>query len=64
MGLKEPNPFSPSQGKVEVETGKECMKFEAGAFSYYGVMAISPSPTGKHRHIAWVPAWGEPPTLH
>ncbi|KAM9516384.1 metal transporter CNNM4 [Guaruba guarouba] len=33
------------QGKVEVETGKECMKFEAGAFSYYGVMAIGPSPT-------------------
>uniref|UniRef100_A0A8C2TLR3 Metal transporter n=1 Tax=Coturnix japonica TaxID=93934 RepID=A0A8C2TLR3_COTJA len=29
-------------GKVEVEAGKECMKFEAGAFSYYGVMAISP----------------------
>ncbi|NXQ79868.1 CNNM4 protein, partial [Nyctibius grandis] len=32
------------QGKVEVEAGKECMKFEAGAFSYYGVMALSPSP--------------------
>ncbi|RMB91056.1 hypothetical protein DUI87_32654 [Hirundo rustica rustica] len=30
------------QGKVEVEAGKECMKFEAGAFSYYGVMALSP----------------------
>uniref|UniRef100_A0A8C2YBH5 Metal transporter n=1 Tax=Coturnix japonica TaxID=93934 RepID=A0A8C2YBH5_COTJA len=28
--------------QVEVEAGKECMKFEAGAFSYYGVMAISP----------------------
>ncbi|NXY80085.1 CNNM4 protein, partial [Glareola pratincola] len=37
------------QGKVEVEAGKECMKFEAGAFSYYGVMAISPPPvSGKH----------------
>ncbi|NXJ43376.1 CNNM4 protein, partial [Ciconia maguari] len=34
------------QGKVEVEAGKECMKFEAGAFSYYGVMALSPSPVG------------------
>ncbi|NXH18831.1 CNNM4 protein, partial [Bucco capensis] len=32
------------QGKVEVEAGKECMKFEAGAFSYYGVMALSHSP--------------------
>ncbi|NXY12390.1 CNNM4 protein, partial [Pteruthius melanotis] len=32
------------QGKVEVEAGKECMKFEAGAFSYYGVMALSPPP--------------------
>ncbi|XP_009074916.1 PREDICTED: metal transporter CNNM4, partial [Acanthisitta chloris] len=32
------------QGKVEVEAGKECMKFEAGAFSYYGVMALGPTP--------------------
>ncbi|KFV69719.1 Metal transporter CNNM4, partial [Dryobates pubescens] len=32
------------QGKVEVEAGKECMKFEAGAFSYYGVMALGPCP--------------------
>uniref|UniRef100_A0A8D0EQ49 Metal transporter n=1 Tax=Strix occidentalis caurina TaxID=311401 RepID=A0A8D0EQ49_STROC len=32
------------QGKVEVEAGKECMKFEMGAFSYYGVMALSPPP--------------------
>ncbi|NXS83176.1 CNNM4 protein, partial [Erpornis zantholeuca] len=37
------------QGKVEVEAGKECMKFEAGAFSYYGVMALSPPPgSGEH----------------
>lgn len=35
--------FSP-QGKVEVEAGKEGMKFEAGAFSYYGVMALTASP--------------------
>ena len=48
---------SPLQGKVEVEAGKECMKFEAGAFSYYGVMALSPSPvSGKHPPIACVPA--------
>ncbi|XP_063304670.1 metal transporter CNNM4 isoform X1 [Pelobates fuscus] len=33
------------QGKVEVEAGKENMKFESGAFSYYGVMAISSPPT-------------------
>ncbi|NXK54692.1 CNNM4 protein, partial [Chauna torquata] len=37
------------QGKVEVEAGKECMKFEAGAFSYYGVMAISPPPVSETR---------------
>lgn len=34
---------------MEVEAGKECMKFEAGAFSYYGVMALSPPPgAGEH----------------
>ncbi|XP_060027391.1 metal transporter CNNM2 isoform X3 [Erinaceus europaeus] len=32
------------QGKVEVEAGKEGMKFEASAFSYYGVMALTSSP--------------------
>ncbi|KAM9134331.1 metal transporter CNNM2 isoform 2-T2 [Pangshura tecta] len=32
------------QGKVEVEAGKEGMKFEAGAFSYYGVMALTALP--------------------
>ncbi|KAJ8284929.1 hypothetical protein COCON_G00037790 [Conger conger] len=32
------------QGKVEVEAGKEGMKFEAGAFSSYGVMALTASP--------------------
>ncbi|NXD88464.1 CNNM4 protein, partial [Halcyon senegalensis] len=37
------------QGKVEVEAGKECMKFEAGAFSYYGVMALGPSPVAEIR---------------
>lgn len=55
---------SPLQGKVEVEAGNECMKFEAGAFSYYGVMALSPSPvSGEHPPtppIAWVLAWAEP----
>ncbi|NXV76107.1 CNNM4 protein, partial [Atlantisia rogersi] len=37
------------QGKVEVEAGKECMKFEAGAFSYYGVMALNSSPVSDIR---------------
>uniref|UniRef100_A0A8C4X7G1 Metal transporter n=1 Tax=Erpetoichthys calabaricus TaxID=27687 RepID=A0A8C4X7G1_ERPCA len=32
------------QGKVEVEAGKEGMKFEAGAFSYYGMMALTALP--------------------
>ncbi|KAF6102792.1 cyclin and CBS domain divalent metal cation transport mediator 4 [Phyllostomus discolor] len=32
------------QGKVEVEAGKENMKFETGAFSYYGTMALSSGP--------------------
>ncbi|XP_071585062.1 metal transporter CNNM4 [Heliangelus exortis] len=37
------------QGKVEVEAGKECMKFEAGAFSYYGVMALGSPPGSEIR---------------
>ncbi|XP_016300359.1 metal transporter CNNM2-like [Sinocyclocheilus anshuiensis] len=32
------------QGKVEVEAGKEGMKFEAAAFSFYGVLALTSSP--------------------
>uniref|UniRef100_A0AAV2LHU1 Metal transporter n=1 Tax=Knipowitschia caucasica TaxID=637954 RepID=A0AAV2LHU1_KNICA len=35
------------QGKVEVEAGKEGMKFEAGPFSFYGMMALSSSPENK-----------------
>ncbi|XP_067858165.1 metal transporter CNNM2-like isoform X4 [Heptranchias perlo] len=35
------------QGKVEVEAGKEIMKFEAGAFSYYGMMALTSSPDNR-----------------
>jgi len=34
---------------VEVEAGKEGMKFEAGAFSSYGMMALTTS-TGKQLH--------------
>ncbi|XP_055979259.1 metal transporter CNNM4 isoform X1 [Sorex fumeus] len=33
------------QGKVEVEAGKENMKFETGAFSYYGTMALTAAPS-------------------
>ncbi|KAM4667699.1 metal transporter CNNM2 isoform 3-T3 [Amazona ochrocephala] len=40
------------QGKVEVEAGKEGMKFEAGAFSYYGVMALTASPASLGRALA------------
>ncbi|MED6293019.1 Metal transporter cnnm2 [Characodon lateralis] len=32
------------QGKVEVEAGKEGMKFEAGPFSFYGMMSLTVSP--------------------
>lgn len=32
------------QGKVEVEAGKEGMRFEAGPFSYYGMLALMASP--------------------
>ncbi|XP_060947293.1 metal transporter CNNM2 isoform X3 [Limanda limanda] len=35
------------QGKVEVEAGKEGMKFEAGPFSFYGLMALTASPENK-----------------
>ncbi|XP_034464953.1 metal transporter CNNM1 [Hippoglossus hippoglossus] len=38
------------QGRVEVEIGKEALRFENGAFSYYGMPAlISPLPIG-HRY--------------
>lgn len=36
------------QGRVEVEIGKEALRFENGAFSYYGMPAlIPPLPIGK-----------------
>ncbi|XP_040849423.1 metal transporter CNNM4 isoform X1 [Ochotona curzoniae] len=35
------------QGKVEVEAGKENMKFETGAFSYYGTMALASVPSDR-----------------
>lgn len=47
------------QGRVEVEAGNENMKFETGAFSYYGVMALSTPSLGEkthgHVHARWLP---------
>lgn len=45
---------------MEVEAGKENMKFETGAFSYYGTMALSLSPAGEslgHTFAALQQAW-------
>ncbi|XP_041088207.1 metal transporter CNNM3-like isoform X2 [Polyodon spathula] len=36
------------QGRVEVEIGKEGLKFENGAFTYYGVSALT-SPSSEHQ---------------
>lgn len=36
------------QGRVDVEIGKEALRFENGAFSHYGMPAlITPLPIGK-----------------
>ncbi|MBN3275475.1 CNNM1 protein, partial [Polyodon spathula] len=37
------------QGRVEVEIGKEALRFENGAFTYYGVPAIMSNQTSVHR---------------
>ncbi|XP_039630706.1 metal transporter CNNM1 [Polypterus senegalus] len=37
------------QGRVEVEIGKEALRFENGAFTYYGVPAIMTSLSSVHR---------------
>lgn len=39
------------QGRVEVEFGKEALKFENGAFSYFGVPAIMPTGINTHTNI-------------
>ena len=31
-----------TQGRVEVEIGKEALRFENGAFSYYGMPSLVP----------------------
>lgn len=46
---------------MEVEAGKEGMKFKAGPFSYYGMMALMSSPglckgeTHTHTHASIAP---------
>lgn len=40
------------QGRVQVEIGKEALRFENGAFSYYGMPAvIPPLPIGNSLEI-------------
>lgn len=41
-----------SQGRVEVEIGKEGLKFENGAFTYYGVSALT-APSSGTRWALW-----------
>lgn len=41
---------------MEVEAGKENMKFETGPFSYYGVMALNPTVTTSKLQLCF--AWG------
>ncbi|XP_037662356.1 metal transporter CNNM4 isoform X2 [Choloepus didactylus] len=43
------------QGKVEVEAGKENMKFETGAFSYYGTMALTAAPSAPPSQLGCPP---------
>ncbi|KAM4729340.1 metal transporter CNNM1 [Anableps anableps] len=38
------------QGRVEVEIGKEALRFENGAFSYYGMPALIPPLPTAHRY--------------
>ncbi|XP_012875180.1 PREDICTED: metal transporter CNNM3 [Dipodomys ordii] len=47
------------QGKVEVEIGKEGLKFENGAFTYYGVSALT-APSSVHQS----PVSSRQPTRH
>lgn len=39
--------LSASQGRVEVEIGKEGLKFENGAFTYYGLSALTAPSSGE-----------------
>lgn len=46
LPLLPPSPYT-SQGRVEVEIGKEGLKFENGAFTYYGVSALTAPSSGE-----------------
>lgn len=50
LPLLPPSP-STSQGRVEVEIGKEGLKFENGAFTYYGVSALTAPSSGKRQPL-------------
>ncbi|KAM8973517.1 metal transporter CNNM3 [Pelodytes ibericus] len=41
------------QGRVQVEIGKESLRFENGAFTYYGVAALSVCLLGQHSPSSW-----------
>lgn len=49
------------QGRVEVEFGKEALKFENGAFSYFGVPAIMPAGTKDFPKHHWTYKYIRPP---
>ncbi|XP_051832375.1 metal transporter CNNM4 isoform X2 [Antechinus flavipes] len=51
------------QGKVEVEAGKENMKFETGAFSYYGVMALT-TPLSMDRSASYPNSLSRSPSVN
>ncbi|KAM9067831.1 metal transporter CNNM4 isoform X2 [Sarcophilus harrisii] len=51
------------QGKVEVEAGKENMKFETGAFSYYGIMALT-SPLNMDRSVSYPNSLSRSPSVN
>lgn len=47
-----------TQGRVEVEIGKEGLKFENGAFTYYGVSALTVPSSGELQTPCWSESWG------
>lgn len=50
-----------SQGRVEVEIGKEGLRFENGAFTYYGVSALTMPSSGESCHRGQLLACRRPP---
>lgn len=47
-----------TQGRVEVEIGKEGLKFENGAFTYYGVSALTVPSSGELQTPCRGESWG------